>query len=501
MRAGAGTAAARWPRSSWRSCSCRSPALPELLRRRSRSQTGPADAATPARMRLISQEQYFNSLGYVFGPDITVAAHFAPFRRTDGLLANGSSSAGVTIAQMQEFQRTASSLAEQVVSPANRTFLVPLHAAPRDERRSRLRARLSAARRASAVPAPAGQGAGRPGRRAQRRERRTRLQDFYGGLAVALEGLLIAPQTLFVVDRAEPDPARPGYARLDAFSLASRLSFFLWNAAPDDELLRAAEKGELDNPERPREDGRPDAGEPAARDRRARLLRRHAALRRSRGAGQGSRHLPGLRRRDHRGRARADAAHAGRSAARPEARLPRPVHEPRHIHLAVARRHLRRGRAAGLDRLREPARQPARRAADPGQLPRRARAPGPQFAHLARQGAARVAAVPDGAAPAAERRFLAARGREFAPEHRARAPRRCTAPTRCARDATSSPTRSGWLSRTSTARASSAPPSAARPIDASGVLDGKNFEDLAGLSQAVHDHPQLSACLVKRVYG
>jgi hypothetical protein len=73
------------------------------------------------------------------------------------------------------------------------------------------------------------------------------LHDFYGGLAVALEGLLMAPQALFVADRAKPDPARPGYARLDAFSLASRLSFFLWNAAPDDELLRAAEKGELDS--------------------------------------------------------------------------------------------------------------------------------------------------------------------------------------------------------------------------------------------------------------
>ena len=75
-------------------------------------------------MRLISQEQYFNSLGYVFGPDIAVGAHFAPFRRTDGLLASGSASAGVTIAQMQEFQRTASSLAEQIVSPANRAYLV-----------------------------------------------------------------------------------------------------------------------------------------------------------------------------------------------------------------------------------------------------------------------------------------------------------------------------------------------------------------------------------------
>ncbi len=82
-------------------------------------------------MRLISQEQYFNSLAYVFGPDIRVAAHFAPFQRTDGLLASGGASAGVTLSQMQEFQRAASSLAEQVVSPSNRAFLIPC--TPRDD--------------------------------------------------------------------------------------------------------------------------------------------------------------------------------------------------------------------------------------------------------------------------------------------------------------------------------------------------------------------------------
>ena len=72
-----------------------------------------------------------------------------------------------------------------------------------------------------------------------------RLKDFYAGLSVTLEGLLIAPEALFIVDRSEPDPQHPGQRRLDAYSLASRLSFFLWNAAPDDELLKAAERGEL----------------------------------------------------------------------------------------------------------------------------------------------------------------------------------------------------------------------------------------------------------------
>ena len=43
----------------------------------------PADAASPARMRLLSQEQFANTIAYVFGPDITVSSHFAPFRRTE----------------------------------------------------------------------------------------------------------------------------------------------------------------------------------------------------------------------------------------------------------------------------------------------------------------------------------------------------------------------------------------------------------------------------------
>jgi hypothetical protein len=210
------------------------------------SRTAPAESATPARMRLMSQEQYFNSLGYVFGPDIRVAAHFAPFRRTDGLLASGSATAGVTISQMQEFQRTASSLAGQVVSPTNRAYLVPCK--PRDEKDAdRACARdflLPAGRLLFRRPLDKATADAVVARSVEAAEQ---LDDFYGGLAVALEGLLMAPQALFVADQARPDPARPGFARLDAYSLASRLSFFLWNAAPDDELLRAAEQGELDH--------------------------------------------------------------------------------------------------------------------------------------------------------------------------------------------------------------------------------------------------------------
>lgn len=205
------------------------------------------DASSPAQVRLISQQQYANTIAYVFGPSVAVSAHFAPFRRVEGLLANGASVAGVTTGQMQEFQRTAEALANQVVSPEYRDFLVPCRPA-----------RADAADKACAT-----QFVSTVGRLLHRRpldpgvqagivreagEAATELKDFYRGLAVVLEGMLVSPDMLFIVDRTEPDPRRPGHRRLDGYSIASRLSFFLWNAAPDDTLLKAAERGELHEP-------------------------------------------------------------------------------------------------------------------------------------------------------------------------------------------------------------------------------------------------------------
>jgi Protein of unknown function (DUF1588)/Protein of unknown function (DUF1592)/Protein of unknown function (DUF1595)/Protein of unknown function (DUF1585) len=201
-------------------------------------------AASPARVRLISQEQYANTLAYIFGPDIKVASHFAPFRRTEGLLEVGASSAGVTSGQMQEFQRTAGAFAELVVSPDHRNFLIPCTPKREDAADKRCATQfLSSVGRLLYR---------RPMHKQEIDELVTaagdasnRLKDFYAGLAVALEGILVSPDMLFIIDRSEPDAQAPGQLRLDSYSLASRLSFFFWNAAPDDALLKMAERGDL----------------------------------------------------------------------------------------------------------------------------------------------------------------------------------------------------------------------------------------------------------------
>jgi hypothetical protein len=216
------------------------------------SEVAAAYERTPARVRRMSQEQYANTIAYVFGRDIEVGTPFAPLRRTDGLLAAGAASAGVTAGELQQLQRSASVIAAQVLdkgsiehkTPARRDFLVPCK--PADETAADdacattflqhvgrlLFRRPLQPERLKALVAAANKGA-------------TDLHDFHAGLAPVLEGLLIDPKFLLIADVTEPDPDDPDRRRLDAYSLASRLSFFLWNAGPDDELLRAAESGEL----------------------------------------------------------------------------------------------------------------------------------------------------------------------------------------------------------------------------------------------------------------
>ena len=60
----------------------------------------------------------------------------------------------------------------------------------------------------------------------------------------AFQAVLCSPKFLFRVELDE-QPQSPEIRPLDEFSLAARMSYFLWNSMPDDELLDLAEGGEL----------------------------------------------------------------------------------------------------------------------------------------------------------------------------------------------------------------------------------------------------------------
>jgi hypothetical protein len=214
----------------------------------SSSDPEPESSGTQALVSLVTAEQYRNSLGYIFGPGIDLQVEFAPVARTEGLLANSAAIAGVSSAQLQSIQGVAASVASQVVDPAHRNYLVPCKPAslngPDSACTSQFLSRVGRLLfRRALSDAELNMYVELAGSAAEQ------LEDFYAGLEIALEGMLISPEGLFVVEHSEPDPDKPGQRRLDGYSLASRLSFFLWNAGPDDELLTAAESGELQSPE------------------------------------------------------------------------------------------------------------------------------------------------------------------------------------------------------------------------------------------------------------
>ena len=72
---------------------------------------------------------------------------------------------------------------------------------------------------------------------------------FEAGVQTALKALLVSPEFLFRVERDPADSAPGSTYRIDDVTLASRLSFFLWSSIPDEELLRAAERGKLGTPD------------------------------------------------------------------------------------------------------------------------------------------------------------------------------------------------------------------------------------------------------------
>lgn len=204
----------------------------------------PEISAGPSVTRRLTAEQYRNIVQQVFGGDIDLGGRFEPDMRVDGLLAVGASQVSITAAGMEQYDAMGRAVAAQVVDENHRDMLVPCKpASPTAFDETCAREFLSKA-----------------GRLLYRRpltdkqllayvtaaSEATRITgDFYQGLSLSLAGMLSSPSFLFVEQIVEPDPEHEGGFRLDDYSVASQLSFFLWNSAPDSMLLSAAAEGEL----------------------------------------------------------------------------------------------------------------------------------------------------------------------------------------------------------------------------------------------------------------
>lgn len=209
----------------------------------------PTVTGGPLAMRRLTAEQYRNAIEDAFGSQVEVAGRFEPDNRREGLNALGAAMVAVTPSGFEQYEAIGRSIADQVTSPELREQLLPCQPdtpsaadaacteqVVRKFGRSLLRrplteedvqARIEAASLAAETQ-----------------------QDFYAGLRVALVSMLVAPEFLFRVEAAQPAPSPGQENRLELtnLSLASKLSYFLWNRGPDDALLAVAQRGELTQP-------------------------------------------------------------------------------------------------------------------------------------------------------------------------------------------------------------------------------------------------------------
>ena len=204
-----------------------------------------ASAGGPTVLRRLTQSQYRHVIADLFGPDIKIGGRFEPEMRDSGLIEVGAGRVSVPASGLEQYGKMARSVAAQVFDKQHRAQMVdcqpasptaPDDACARhflaDAGRLLYRRKLSDEELTDLVKsaADAAQKAG----------------SFDTGLELTLAGMLQAPQFLFAWEQAEADPDNKDAKRLDAYSKAARLSFFLWDTAPDDFLLTAAERGELE---------------------------------------------------------------------------------------------------------------------------------------------------------------------------------------------------------------------------------------------------------------
>jgi len=205
----------------------------------------PGPAIPQSSVRRLTEAQYRNVIADVFGSGVEVVGRFEPDLRVDGLTAVGSSAVSITPGGLEQYDAIARHIVAQVFAPENRAKLVGCAPGANDPNGATCaadfikRVGLRLFRRplsAGEVRADVAQALSSTGK----------LGNFDDGLGAVLVGMLTSPTFLFRIDT----PARGGSAdAIDAYSKATRLSFLLWNTAPDDTLLAAAASGALDRPE------------------------------------------------------------------------------------------------------------------------------------------------------------------------------------------------------------------------------------------------------------
>lgn len=203
------------------------------------------DTAAQTGAQRLTAPQYGNTIRDIFGKDINVPTAIEADASLDGFVAIGASVSTISPSGVEKYEKAAFAIAQQVIADDTHKAVV-----------------LQCKPTGPDDMACAKETVVRVGRKLYRRQiteaETTRLTNIFmqasaalggfdRGLEYAIAAMLQSPHFLYRPQFGEADPAHAGQLRYTNLEMASRLSYFLWNSTPDDELLTAAEKGDLVN--------------------------------------------------------------------------------------------------------------------------------------------------------------------------------------------------------------------------------------------------------------
>lgn len=200
----------------------------------------PYPVAAPQVPRLTS-EQFENAVHDLLGPDIVVPGNIEPDLETAGFLQIGAAAATISPRGVEKYEDAAYEITSQYIDDQFREELTCTPVGSRDDDCARyvLEPLVRRAFRRPATEEELDVIIGVAGHAGEV------LDDFFEGLEFGLSAVLQSPNFLFRAELGSVSTEVDGVNAYDDWELASRLSFLLWNTIPDEELLAAAEAGEL----------------------------------------------------------------------------------------------------------------------------------------------------------------------------------------------------------------------------------------------------------------
>ena len=193
----------------------------------------------PAQLYRLTQAQYKNIIHSVFGAEIQTRFDLEPDFHLDGFATLGAAMSSISARGIEQYEEAAYFIAEQAIEPAFKSNYMPC-----EEEEQSSESCLQATLEYLGVALWR-----RPLRDEEQSMLRTLTQQiaqetsFEQGMKYLIALMLQSPYFLFRIEQGYIDEM--GMHRLNAWELASKMSFLLWNTIADQELRTVAGSGAL----------------------------------------------------------------------------------------------------------------------------------------------------------------------------------------------------------------------------------------------------------------